>query len=71
MFYNYVKSKLETGSIVVDPPFRGTDGKIDIKVKGITAIAAIFLSRNEKEQIESLSKYIAMRRNKDSYYDSD
>lgn len=70
MFYDYVKSKLEAGTVVVDPPVRGNGGNLKIKAKGIAAIAVMFLSRKEKEQIESLSKFIAMRRTRVSYYDS-
>lgn len=71
MFYEFVKSKLETGRIKVRPPARGTDGKVSIEAKGITAIAVLFLSRKEKQQLAALSKYIAMRRCKVTYSDSD
>ena len=71
MFYNLVKSKLEMGAIKVRPPARGSDEKTRIEAKGITALAAKFLSRKEKEKLEALSRYIAMRRFKVSYYDTD
>jgi hypothetical protein len=62
MFYDFVKTKLEAGSIVVDPPSRDTDGRVNIKARGITAIAVLFLSQEEKQRIETLAKHIAMRR---------
>jgi len=68
MFYEFVKSKLEMGIIEVSPPSMG-ENKINIEANGITAIAAMFLSRKEKEQLQTLSKYIAMRNV--SYYDTD
>lgn len=70
MFYNFVKSKLEMGAINVRPPARGSNEKTRIEAKGITAIAAMFLSRKEKEQLETLAKYISMRRVRVSYYDT-
>jgi len=70
MFYEFVKSKLEMGTIKVRPPAKGTDDKTKIEAKGLTAVAAMFLSRKEKEQLETLSKYIAMRSVKVRYYDS-
>ena len=62
MFYNFVKSKLEMGAVEVRPPARGTDEKVKIEAKGITALAAMFLSRKEKEELETLQKFIGMRR---------
>lgn len=71
MFYDFVKLKLETGKIKVRPPARGTNGKVSIQARGITAIAVWLLSRKEKQQIATLSKYIAMRRCKVTYSDTD
>ena len=71
MFYNFVKSKLEMGKVKIRPSVRGTDGKTKIEAKGITALAAVFLSRKEKEKLETLSKYIAMRKAGSSYYETD
>ncbi len=70
MFYNYVKSKLEMGAIDIRPPARGTGEKAKIEAKGITALAAMFLSQKEKEKLATLAKYISMRRVRVSYYDS-
>jgi hypothetical protein len=71
MFYDFIKAKLEAGEIKVRPSARGTGGKVDIKARGITAIAVWFLSRKEKQQIMDLSKYVAMRRRKVRYGDPD
>lgn len=71
MFYDFVKAKLEAGEIKVRPSAKGTGGKMDIKARGITAIAVWFLSRKEKQEIAGLSKYIAMRRRKVRYGDPD
>ncbi len=70
MFYNFVKSKLEIGEIEVHLPAKGSDEKTKIKARGITALAAMFLSRNEKEQLATLSKYISMRKVRVSYYNT-
>ena len=71
MFYNFVKSKLEMGAVDIRPPARGPGEKAKIKATGITAIAAMFLSLEEKEKLVTLSKYISMRRVRVSYYDTD
>lgn len=61
MFYEFVKTKVQTGKIKVAPDERETVDKLHVEAKGIAAIAAWFLSREEKQQIADLSKYIAMR----------
>lgn len=62
MFYEYVKTKLEAGWIKVHPPTAGQDAKIRIESAGLASIAVLFLSREEKEQLATHSKYVAMRK---------
>ena len=62
MFHDFVKSKLEAGEIKVRAAAGHGNGKIDIQARGIAAIAVWFLSRQEKEQIAELARYVAMRR---------
>lgn len=71
MFYNFMKSKLEMGTIKVRSSAKGKNGRINIEANGLAAIAALFLSRKEKEELGTLSKYIAMRRVEVSYFNAD
>jgi hypothetical protein len=56
MFYEHIKRKWQAGEIRVGLPAKGHGDKISIEAKGLTALAAGFLSQAERTQLAELAK---------------
>ncbi len=66
MFYRYLKSKWEAGKVKIGLPALGAGDKVYIEAKGLTGIAASFLSAKEKQQLKDLARKDALRVSNDS-----